>query len=185
MTQNYTGMRKGISLVEMMIAIILFAALSTVGLKYYKNYINTDIQAMKARVAAAMEQGTQLMSAYKLYTTQYGALTAITDLNASTTKILTDIPAKITEMSTAGWTYTVDTNGTGIHTFSMVLDANTSLTSDEQYCAIWNKEYNTSVELNVTNAQSFGTFAGLRTVYPSFCADDGAGAGHTIYIIAP
>jgi len=54
MTQNYTGMRKGISLVEMMIAIILFAALSTIGLKYYKNYINTDLQAMKARNAAAV-----------------------------------------------------------------------------------------------------------------------------------
>jgi len=178
-------MRKGISLVEMMIGIILFAALSTIGLKYFKNYINTDLQASKARSAAAMEQGAQLMSAYKLFTTQYGQLSAITELNATATKVMTAIPAIITEMSTTGWTYSTDINGTGKKGFSMPLDANTSLTSDEQYCAIWNKEFNTSVELNVTNGQSFGTFAALSAVYSSFCADDGAGAGHTVYVIAP
>jgi prepilin-type N-terminal cleavage/methylation domain-containing protein len=185
MTQNYTGMRKGISLVEMMIAIILFAALSTIGLKYYKNYINTDLQAMKARNAAAMEEASQLTAAYKLYTTQFGALTTIDELNATATQIMTAIPLKITEMTSAGWTYSTDINGTGKKGFSMVLDANTTLTSDEQYCALWNKEFNSSVELNVSNGQSFGTFAGMSATLTSFCADDGAGAGHTVYVIMP
>ena len=37
-SKNYRGMRSGISLVEMMIAVILFGVISVVGLKYYKNY---------------------------------------------------------------------------------------------------------------------------------------------------
>ncbi|MDQ1298907.1 MAG: hypothetical protein QG558_1446, partial [Campylobacterota bacterium] len=48
MTHTYTGMRKGISLVEMMITIILFAALATISLKYTKNFFDTGLAAQKA-----------------------------------------------------------------------------------------------------------------------------------------
>ena len=183
MTQNYTGMRKGISLVEMMIAIILFAALSTIGLKYYKNYINTDLQAMKARNAAAMEEASQLTAGYKLFTTQYGTLTVITDLNGTTPSILTSIPLKITEMTTVGWDYNASIDGNGLKAFHMPLDANSTLSSDEQYCALWNKEFNASVELNVTAGQDFGTIAGMSPTMTSFCA--GTAGTYDIYVVMP
>ncbi|MDP3119542.1 MAG: prepilin-type N-terminal cleavage/methylation domain-containing protein [Sulfuricurvum sp.] len=157
MTQAYTGMRKGISLVEMMIAIILFAALATVGLKYTKNYINTDLQAMKARVAAAMDQGSQLTQAYKLYTTQYGTPTSINDFNATETKVMTDLPAIITEMSTLGWDLNTSTGVGSGYAFTMKLDGNTTALQPAQYCQIWNKEFNSSVELNVSGTEDAGT----------------------------
>ena len=44
--------------------------------------------------------------------------------------------------------------------FQFHLDLNgttTGTTADEQYCALWNREFNASTELNVTAAQDFGT----------------------------
>lgn len=100
--KKYTGMRKGVSLVEMTIAIVLFAALAAIGLKYSKVYLNTDLQAKKARVAAATDQAAQLVQAYQIYKTELGVEpTAIGDFNGSAS-ILTDIPTKISEMSTTG-----------------------------------------------------------------------------------
>ncbi len=157
MTPNYTGMRKGLSLAEMMIAIILFAALATVGLKYTKNYINTDLQAMKARTAAAMDQASQLTQAYKLYTTQYGPLTAIGDLNATATPVLTATPDIIAEMSLLGWDFNSSTGvGTG-KGFHMTLDGNTTTVQAGTYCALWNHEFNASVETNVSGTENYGT----------------------------
>jgi prepilin-type N-terminal cleavage/methylation domain-containing protein len=181
--QQHTEMRKGISLVEMMIAIILFAALSTIGLKYYKLYINTDLQAMKARNAAAMEEASQLTGAYKLFTTQYGVLSSIYDLNGTDPKILTNIPLAITEMTTAGWDYNTSFGTAGLKGFHMPLDRNTTATSDEQYCALWNKEFNSSIELNVTDGQDFGSIDALSANYTSFCATTG-GTYH-IYVVMP
>ena len=183
MTQNYTGMRKGISLVEMMIGIVLFAALSTIGLKYVKNYINTDLQASKARNAAAMEEAAQLTNAYKLFTTQYGQLSSITELNATATQVMTAIPLKITEMTTAGWDYNASFGTAGLKGFHMTLDRNTTVTSDEQYCALWNREFNASLEQNVTADQSFGSIDSLSSVYTSFCS--GSAGTYDIYVVMP
>ena len=172
MTQNYTGMRKGISLVEMMIAIILFAALATVGLKYTKNYIDTGLQAMKARVAAAMDQGTQLTQAYKLYTSQYGTPTTMNDFNATATPVLTSLPARITEMSTLGWDFNTSTGVGSGKAFQMKLDTNTTATTDAQYCQIWNHEFNSSVELNVSGTENAGTISVpnyVSTTSTSYC----------------
>jgi type II secretory pathway pseudopilin PulG len=156
-------MRKGISLVEMVIAIILFAALATIGLKYSKNYINTDLQAMKARAAALTEQASQLTQAYAIYTAEVGASpTAITDLNGSA-QILHTLPTPITEITksatnTYGWdlnTSTGFTNGPTV-AFTYVIDKNASEKSDEQYCQIFNREFNSSTELNVTDGMTIG-----------------------------
>jgi prepilin-type N-terminal cleavage/methylation domain-containing protein len=176
-------MRKGISLVEMMIGIVLFAALSTIALKYAKNYLNTDLQASKARTAAAMEEASQLTSAYKLFTTQYGQLSLISELNATATQVITAIPLKITEMSSAGWDYNSSIDGAGLKAFHMTLDGNTTLTSDEQYCALWNREFNASVEQNVTQDQNFGTIAGMKGSMSSFCA--GTAGTYDIYVTLP
>ncbi|MDP3119541.1 MAG: type II secretion system protein [Sulfuricurvum sp.] len=187
MTQNYTGMRKGISLVEMMIAIILFAALATIGLKYTKNYINTDLQAMKARVAAAMEQGTQLTQAYKLYTTQYGAPATIYDLNATLTPVLTAIPATITEMSLLGWDLNTTTGVGSGYGFHMKLDGNTTSIQATQYCAIWNREFNSSVELNVSGTEDYGTITApthVASTAVSYCYGNPTD-GYDILVVMP
>ena len=196
MKQAYTGMRKGISLVEMIIAIILFATLATIGLKYTKNYLNTDLQAMKARVAAATEQANQLTQAYSIYKTETGMEpTVIGDFNSTTNPIMTNIPAIITEMSTTGWELntSTDTGGRNIG-FQMKLDLNgttTPTTADEQYCALWNREFNTSSELNVTDGQTFGgTFTDINTsrsalvgTAQSFCYTDGANVNWVMVLL--
>jgi prepilin-type N-terminal cleavage/methylation domain-containing protein len=187
MTQNYTGMRKGISLVEMMIAIILFAALAAVGLKYTKNYINTDLQAMKARVAAAMDQGSQLAQAYKLFTTQYGAPSTIIDFNATATQVLTGLPAPISEMTKLGWDYNTTTgvgSGKGFH---MLLDGNTTAIQSTQYCAIWNHEFNSSIDLNVSGTESFGTITApisVPSTAVSYCYGTPA-LGYEVLVVLP
>lgn len=171
--KQYTGMRKGISLVEMTIAIVLFAALAAIGLKYTKVYLNTDLQAKKARVAAATDQASQLVQAYQIYKTETGVEpTSINDFNGSS-KIMTKWPTLIKEMSTTGWELNTSTGltGTGV-AFQMKLDVNKTTTDpvNALHCAIFNREFNTSAELNVTSTYAFGTAAHQQAVMGnSFC----------------
>jgi len=168
MSHPYNGKRKGISLVEMTIAVILFAVLSTIALLYYKNLFNIDLTAKKARVAALMDQGYQLAGAYDIYSAQFGfapTLQNLTELNATNALILTDLPAIIREMGTLAW----ELNGTtGIANTSgralqFMIDLNGTkwdgAIDDDLYCAIFNHEINASIELNVTDATNFGTEA--------------------------
>ena len=191
MVHPYNGKRKGISLVEMVIAIILFAALATIGLKYTKNFINTDLQAMKARVAAATDQANQLVQAYAIYRAETGmAPTTINDLNGSAA-ILHGIPTTITEMSTTGWDYSADYNGTTSAAFWMTIDLNGTTTgtkSDEQYCALFNREFNTSTELNVTDGQVFnaGDMNATKAAWGNnFCFANGTDQNATIIVFVP
>lgn len=187
--KQYTGMRKGISLVEMTIAIVLFAVLAAVGLKYTKVYLNTDLQAKKARVAAATDQASQLVQAYQIYKTELGVEpTAIGDFNGSSA-ILTAIPTKITEMSTKGWELNVSTGlpGTGV-AFQMVLDKNTSTNDaiDAVHCALFNREFNSSQDLNVTNAFDFGTAAAKKATQGNyFCYGKATTGNPTIMVVLP
>ena len=62
-------------------------------------------------------------------------------------------------MSTTGWQFASDYNASGHPAFYMSIDLNGTTTgtkSDEEYCALFNREFNTSFELNVTDAQTFG-----------------------------
>jgi len=191
MTQKYTGMRKGISLIEMVIAIVLFAALATIGLKYFKNYINSDMQAKKARMAALTDQAGQLQQAFNLYKLETGfEPTAITDLNNSAA-ILTAIPTRITEISTTGWELNTSTGLGGVGmAFQLKIDLNgtTSPTaSDEEYCAIFNREFNTSRELNVTDGLTVGETTaalGLANYGKYFCYTPAA-QEHWIMVVVP
>jgi prepilin-type N-terminal cleavage/methylation domain-containing protein len=189
MSQTYTVKRKGISLVEMMITIILFAALATITLKYTKNFFDTGLASQKARVAALMEQATQLSGAYDAFFVQEGhAPLLLTDLNDTNVSILTKVPTTITEMSTTGWELNTSTGFGSGKALQFTLDGNTSADDDNQYCAIFNHEYNKSIELNVTNstytpgaAQGFYD-AGFR----QFCFGAGAaGDKLRIYIVKP
>jgi Tfp pilus assembly protein PilE len=91
MKKPYKGMRKGISLVEMTIAVILFGLLSTIAMLYYKSLFNIDLTSKKARVAALMDQAYQLSGAYDVFVAQQGvspSLSDLTEFNASNVLIL-------------------------------------------------------------------------------------------------
>lgn len=166
---SYNGKRKGISLVEMTIAVILFAVLSTIALLYYKSLFNVDLTAKKARIAALMDQGYQLSGAYDIYVAQYGrspTLQNLYDFNATNVAILTQLPRVIKELSTIGWELNSSyPNLNGAPTvFTFALDLNGSNADwnasrdDDQYCAIYNHEINTSMDINVsTSNMDFGS----------------------------
>jgi prepilin-type N-terminal cleavage/methylation domain-containing protein len=105
--KGYKGMRKGISLVEMLIAIVLFGVLAAMSFKYVKNFYDTEVATKQARIAALIEQGTQLTNAYDIYTMKYGTAPAtLAILHDDKVKILTQKPTTIKEIGTAGWAYT-------------------------------------------------------------------------------
>jgi len=177
MTYPYNGKRKGISLVEMTIAVILFGLLSTIAMLYYKSLFNIDLTAKKARVAALMDQAYQLSGAYDIFVAQQGVSPSVANLsefNASNIMILRRLPRDIREMTTSGWElnttivagrpgflFPIDLNGSG---------AWNTLPDDDLYCAIFNHEMNSSIELNVTNNTNFGDIATNYLIYgDEFC----------------
>ncbi len=167
MTRPYTGIRNGISLIEMIIAVILFAALSAISIKYYKNFFNTELTAKKGRVAALLDQGAQMSNAYDTYMVQVGTNTNLdinlTQLDDGNISILTRLPTAITGMATGlndgtgAWEFNNSTGITGTSGVALQykLDMNTTNTNqtadDEQYCAIINHEFNASIDFNVSN----------------------------------
>jgi prepilin-type N-terminal cleavage/methylation domain-containing protein len=193
MSYSYNGKRKGISLVEMTIAVILFGVLSTIAMLYYKSLFNIDLTAKKARVAALMDQAYQLSGAYDVFVAQQGvspSLADLTDFNASNVLILRSLPRDIREMTTTGWElnvtsvnnhpafqFPIDLNGTGYQT----------LKDDDLYCAIFNHELNNTVELNVTNNTNFGDMNTSYALYgDEFCFSEDTGGGiykHWIMIV--
>ncbi len=161
MTKEYSQMRNGISLVEMMIAIILFGVISVIGFKYYKNFMNTDLSAKKARVASLMDQARQLSNAYDVYQVQVGtAPTAITDLNASNVMIVTEIPSPISEIGTTGWTLDIGTNytqGTGNDVAFVYAIDDVATADNEEYCALFNNLIDSNLSVNVGDGATFQT----------------------------
>ena len=104
MARSNKGMRTGISLVEMLIAVILFGVISAIGYKYYKNFYDVGLAAKKVRVSAIIDQATQLSNAYDLYTMQIGASpVTVAELFDPAVKILTQIPTAIPSMTSTGW----------------------------------------------------------------------------------
>ncbi|PHM18621.1 MAG: prepilin-type cleavage/methylation domain-containing protein [Sulfuricurvum sp. PD_MW2] len=191
MSNRYNGKRKGISLVEMTIAVILFGVLSTIAMLYYKSLFNIDLTAKKARVAALMDQAYQLSGAYDVFVAQQGVAPTVANLsefNATNVMILRSLPRDIREMTTTGWElntsavngrpafqFPIDLNGTG--GWDVVSD-------DDFYCAIFNHEINKSVELNVTNDMNFGSVTTQHTRYgDTFCYSQQVGAHYKHWIM--
>jgi prepilin-type N-terminal cleavage/methylation domain-containing protein len=137
--RGFKGMRKGISLVEMLIAIVLFGVVSAIGYTYYKNYYNTSLAAKQARIAAIVDQATQISNAYDLYTAKVGVVpTAIGNLSASGVKILTATPTKIPEISATGWAIKTDAALNDATTndvvFTYVVDGSAANADKLEYC---------------------------------------------------
>lgn len=109
---SHNGMRKGISLMEMLVAIILLGILSSVGFTYYKNYYSTALAAKQIKVAVLLDQASQLKNGLELYRVKVGVDANTTDLadlaNSGlgllvSQRILTSAPAKIPDLSDLGW----------------------------------------------------------------------------------
>lgn len=201
--KQYTGMRKGISLVEMIIAVILFATLAGISVKYYKNFFNTELTAKKARVAALLDQGAQMSNAYDAYLVQVGSIANLdvnlTDLDDGNVSILARLPKAIDGLATGkvdgtgAWELNKSTGITGTSGVALQykIDMNAtgrSITSDdEQYCAIINHEFNSSIDYNVTNAHTSYFPTSATNAYnrfgPVFCWNNGSHL--TLFIVKP
>ena len=117
MTVSHRGMRKGISLMEMLVAIILLGILSSVGFTYYKNYYSTALAAKQIKVAILLDQASQLKNGLELYRIKTGLDANTTQLADPTDsglgllvaqRIITAIPAPIPDMSDKGWMVETD-----------------------------------------------------------------------------
>lgn len=157
MTKNRPGMRNGLSLVEMLIAIILFGVISSIGYKYYKNFYDTSLAAKKATVSALIDQATQLSNAYDIYQIQKGTVpAAITDLSGATVKIITEVPDPILVMTDAanGWEIaSVDVDGAGANDIVLGYQLTGSASNADKldYCNVLNNIANSSYSLNTVD----------------------------------
>lgn len=186
MVHPYNGKRKGISLVEMTIAVILFGLLSAIALFYYRSLFNIDLTAKKARIAALMDQAYQLSGAYDIFVAQEGVAPSVANLsefNATNVLILRSLPKDIREMTSTGWELNTSITAAapnGRPGFLFPIDLNgssyTTLSDDDLYCAIFNHEINRSIELNVTNNTNFGDIATNYAAYgDTFCYSEDTG----------
>lgn len=130
MTVSHRGMRRGISLMEMMVAVIMLGILSSVGYNYYKNYFDTSLAAKQIKVAVLIEQASQLKNALELYRTKFG-------IDANTTqglqvladqRIITEVPTTIPDISSTGWVLETDVQDIN----STLISAQGGTTSNEQ-----------------------------------------------------
>jgi len=146
-TRNHRNMRNGISLIEMMIAIILFGVVAAIGFRYSKNYYDTDLSAKQALVSSVMEQATQMSGAYDIYKAKRGqAPSAVSDLYAADTRILTGKPANVKEITTSGWDLntSMDIDGAGSTDIAFIykVDAPSSTNDKIEYCNVINNIVN-------------------------------------------
>lgn len=168
MVKGYSGMRKGVTLVEMMVAVILFGVIAVVGYNYYKNFYNTKLAGKQARAAALIEQGAQLSNAWDIYESKAGiAPTDETNLTQGNMMILTSLPAGIKEMtqsSAVAWdvnlTAEIGGNTAGANDHILIYPFNTgSQASNLEYCNIINNYANPTLELNASSVSTTATAA--------------------------
>lgn len=163
MVRPHNGMRNGISLVEMLIAIVLFGLITVIGYNYYKNYYDTTFAAKQARIYAIIDQATQLSNALDVYSIKMGYLPK--DINAMVVeRILLQKPDSQPSVTKTdgnasnfaqGWqldnNVTLLTGKEGV-VFTMSVDSNLSTTQDKiDYCNILNNTANSDNNLSATN----------------------------------
>ena len=153
------GMRKGISLVEMLIAIVVFGVISAAGYKYYKNYYDVGLASKQTLMSIVVDQGTQLSNAYDIYETKKGvAPTDIDDLSGSDVRIIKETPKAIPEVSANGWAIKTDleldkgTTATNDIALTYTIDAG-GLSTDEKiaYCNVLNNIASSSWDYNASS----------------------------------
>ena len=165
-------MRKGISLVEMLVAIVLFGIIGTISYTYYKNYYDTSFAAKQLRVYTVVDQAAQLGNAFDLYNTKNG-VDATEVQQFVDDKILTQIPVKQPFVSASGWDlvegFTVDGNDTTGVVFTYPVDGTGSDYDKLDYCNILNnvadKDY--GLDINDTTIAETNTSYAVGTGSPT------------------
>lgn len=178
------GMRKGISLVEMLVAIVLFGVLSVLSFTYVKNFYDVDVASKQARISALVEQASQLSNAYDIYTIKYGTTPATLEiLSDAAVGILSETPATISEIGTAGWAYTkeadLSSGALGVvaggsetaYYFDLL-----ALADDAKYCAAFNNmvDGTTSLVADETTAFISTTYYNNPPYSEMYCVGTGA-----------
>jgi len=102
MTRSHKGMRKGLSLLELLIAIVLMGVLSAVGFKYYKVFYDTSFAAKQAKMYMIIEQAQQLSGAHQLFETKNGLVPVNIDSMVTDKQLLKEPPV-MTDVSGTGW----------------------------------------------------------------------------------
>jgi len=190
------GMRKGISLVEMLIAIVLFGVIATTSYIYYKNYYDTAFAAKKLAISVIVDQASQLSNAFDMYSVQTGlAPTSIQQMVDA--RLITQAPvvqAAITD-PTLGWVLNnaidVDSSAGGANdtVFQMDLDGTASAADQLDYCNIltnqadsaWSILPGTSTIATVLATDAIYTLAAGET--QSFhCAQNAAGTLTLVFV---
>ena len=157
--RNGMNMRSGISLVEMMIAIILFGVISAAGFKYYKNYYDIGLSSKQTLMSIIVDQGTQLSNAYDIYEAKKGAApTDIAELSAEDVRIIKETPKAIPEVSAGGWSIKtdleLDKGSTATNDIALIynIDASSLSTADKiSYCNVLNNIAASSWDYNATS----------------------------------
>jgi prepilin-type N-terminal cleavage/methylation domain-containing protein len=181
-------MRKGLSLVEMMIAVILFGVMSMVGFKYYKSFYNSGDITKKTNLGAVVDQASQLSNAYDIYEIQVGkAPTNIDNLTASNVNIMSSIPEGIEAITgdantSRTWKLTsvgMDIGGSNALDTAFVYPvgegAATPTPDHKKYCQLFNNIVNNTLSTDATIESTFNDgYTSVSTV--SFCAIHDAGA---------
>jgi len=154
--KNIKGTRKGISLVEILIAIILFGVVTSLSFTYYKTYYDTSTAAKQARVSVITDQASQLSNAYLLYTTKYG-IDPATPQDFVDKKFLTAVPIAQPLITSSGWAIdtnlSLENNSTGRgYGFVYNIDANVSQRDRLDYCNILNNNAETTWKLDTNES---------------------------------
>lgn len=154
-------MRKGLSLMEMLVAIVLLGIIGTIGYNYYKNYYDTSFAAKQARIYVIVDQATQIRNAWDLYNTKNGEdPTAFADFISD--RILTEVPVAMPLISGSGWQVasptsldafgTIDLDGSVLTDYAIVMemDGTASVADKTDYCNILNNTADTAWSLDPT-----------------------------------
>lgn len=155
-------MRKGLSLMEMLVAIVLLGLIGTIGYNYYKNYYDTSFAAKQARIYVIIDQATQIRNAWDLYNTKNGEdPTVFSDF--ITDRILTEVPVAQPLISATGWQIAeptagdwgaidLDASATADNDFAIVMeiDGSASVADKTDYCNIVNNTADVTWSLDPT-----------------------------------
>ena len=176
MTIGHKGMKKGISLVEMLVAIVLFGIIGTISFTYYKNYYDTSFAAKQIRVYTIVDQASQIGNAFDLYNTKNGADPIDLD-KLVVDKELTAVPVAQPFITIDGWELVTDANITGAATgvaFVYAVDAVISNQDKLDYCNILNNTAYSEHNLGKSDLDQNST-------YELYAAGDAEGLDETEY----
>jgi prepilin-type N-terminal cleavage/methylation domain-containing protein len=179
--------KKALSLVEMMIAVILFGVMSMVGFKYYKSFYNSGDITKKTNLGAVIDQASQLSNAFDIYEIQVGkSPTNINNLIASNVNILTSIPEGIQAITgdantSRTWKLTyngMDIGGSNSYDTAFVYpvaEAVSPTDDHKKYCRLFNNIVNNTLSIDANIQSTFKNgYSNVSTI--AFCATHDSGA---------